>query len=244
MTKQATLRPVASLKDFIKKSSNDISLLSVSFKGTPAVKDLIEAQGIPHTAIFGLKINGERKSLTYNLTGGEEITAYPFEEISKSNLSSEFISPEKFILDIHLGKLTKKLRLFGFNAILNPNFTEQDIIHISNAENRMILTRNIGLLRHGDTQQGYWVRNTDPDKQLRELFNRFELSKNINPFNRCMECNGRLVRVALAEVQEKVPPKVQQKHSLFYQCQECQKVYWQGSHFKDFKKKVDLLQSL
>ncbi|WP_138431172.1 Mut7-C RNAse domain-containing protein [Fodinibius saliphilus] len=244
MIKQANLRPIGSLQDFINKNNRPSSTIIVPFSGTPSAKDLVESQGIPHTAISHVKINGMDKPLTFNLSDGDKVTVYPFEEVANSKVPTKFKSPERFIADIHLGKLTKTLRLLGFDTCLNAKWKERDIIRISNEEERMILTRDIGLLRHGDTETGYWIRNTDPDKQIKELFQRFKLSEHILPFSRCMECNGKLSEVALSDIQNRVPPKVQEWHSLFYQCQGCKKIYWKGSHFKDLHLKVEDLKLL
>ncbi len=105
----------------------------------------------------------------------------------------------------------------------------------------MILTRDLELLKNGRSRYGYWVRSTDPDDQVIELFERFNLSDKIKPFTRCMKCNGPLEQASLEEIDEKVPPKVKKWHSKYWQCSSCDQVYWQGSHFKDLQQKVDEL---
>lgn len=239
--KKAILTAIGSLQDFPAPSGTQDSI-EVSFELQPSVKDAIEAEGIPHTAIFGVTINGKQQGLDYNLRDGDEIVAYPFEEVNHTKLDPIFSAPEAFICDVHLGKLTKTLRLLGFDTLFDNQWDDEKIIRQSNRQRRMILTRDLELLKNGSTQYGYWVRSTDPDRQIEELFQRFFLSDNIDPFTRCMKCNGFLNKVPLDQVSDRVPPKVKQWHSDYRQCESCGQVYWQGSHYEKLKKKVNQLK--
>lgn len=238
----AKLKPHGSLWDFLEPRKD--KFLQIDFELHPSAKDLIESQGIPHTAIFKLEINGRKEDLGYNLRDGDEISIYPFEDVNKDSLDPLFVRPTCFIVDVHLGKLAKTLRLLGFDARSNKQWKEEALIKMSNQERCMIITRDCELLKNGNTQYGYWVRSTDPDRQIRELFERFSLSKQINPFSRCMKCNGKLRTVSLEDVAERVPPKVKEWHSIFFECANCGQVYWKGSHYEKLKKKVKELTKL
>lgn len=244
MTKQATLQINGSLRDFIDSGKPGKTSVHVAFEMNPSAKDIIESQGIPHTAVFGLMVNGNSKTLDYNVKNGDKIKPLPFEMVSADELDEIQISPSRFMTDIHLGKLSKKMRLLGLDTLMADKSDDQEIISLSNAEQRMILTRDIGLLRNGKTMYGYWIRNTEPEKQAEELFERFELSDHINPFSRCMECNSTLQEVPLSEVKKQVPPKVQEWKSDFYRCSGCGKVYWKGSHYQKLKERVEKLTSI
>jgi uncharacterized protein with PIN domain len=234
---KAVLKAIGSTRDFL----SDKNSAELKFKLHPSVKDLIEAQGIPHTAVFKLEINGREQSFEYNVWDGDEITVYPFEYADIATTDRIFWQPTAFIADLHLGKLAKTLRLLGFDTSFNKNWDDNNIRRQSNQQQRMILSRDIELLKNGKTKFGYWVRSDDPDRQIKELFNRFSLADQINPFTRCMKCNGSLRDVELKKVEDRVPPKVKEWHSDFFQCSDCQQVYWEGSHYKKLKKKVDEL---
>jgi len=237
---KATLILKGSLGDFLDLSVKE-TFVELKFELHPAIKDLIEAKGVPHTAIFKLTVNGQQQSLDYNVKAGDLITALPFESVEALEFDSIYTQPTTFIVDVHLAKLAKTLRLLGFNTAFDKNWDDKDIIRISNQEHRMILTRDIELLKNGDTQFGYWVRSQDPDQQIRELLQRFLLSDQLAPFTRCMKCNGLLAEVPISKVKEKVPPKVKQWCSQFFQCQDCKQVYWKGSHYEKLQQKVDEL---
>lgn len=237
-TKQATLTVKGSLNDFL-EISEPASAVTIEFELSPSVKDQVESQGIPHTAVQRLEINGIQQNWSYNLCNGDEITLYPYSR--DSSCAPIFRKPKQFIADVHLGKLANTLRLLGFDTIFNTDWSDKEIIERSNNEQRMILTRDLGLLKDGAAQYGYWIRSTDPDVQITELFQRFELSLFVAPFTRCMKCNGQLQQVDLATVKDDVPAKVQDWHSDYWQCRNCEQVYWQGSHFKQLQQKVEKL---
>ncbi|NIR50597.1 twitching motility protein PilT, partial [candidate division KSB1 bacterium] len=96
----------------------------------------------------------------------------------------------KFILDVHLGKLAKQLRMIGFDTLYQNHLDDDEIIEIGLKEKRIILTRDKGLLKNKKVTHGYWIRSSRPEEQLKEVVHRFDLQSRIRPFQRCMECNG------------------------------------------------------
>ena len=57
----------------------------------------------------------------------------------------------KFIADCHLGKLAKYMRLMGLDTLFFPHIEDNDLIHIANDENRIILTRDRHLSQRKNT---------------------------------------------------------------------------------------------
>lgn len=228
-----------SLADFISSNHKKKSALKVNFELSPSAKDVIEAQGIPHTAIFEIRVNDREKSLDYNIRSGDTLKVYPFEMVDPGEFEAIFLSPTAFMADRHLAKLGRDLRLLGLDTLIEESSGDQEIIDLSNKERRMILTRDLNLLKNGSARFGYWVRSTDPEIQLKEVLNRFDLRKQMKPFTRCTLCNGVLNEVNLEEVADKIPPKVKEWCNEYKQCNQCGKVYWKGSHYDKLKKKVE-----
>jgi hypothetical protein len=56
-----------------------------------------------------------------------------------------------------------------------------------------------------------------------------------------MECNGRLKKVVKSEIEHKLEEGTRSSFDTFYQCEECEKIYWAGSHFE---KMQDLIKGL
>ena len=145
------------------------------------------------------------------------------------------------MLDVHLGRLARYLRLLGFDTLYQNDYDDDTIVALARGESRVILTRDRGLLKHGVVTHGYWVRATAPRQQLAEIVRVFDLSGSARPFTRCIRCNGELQRVAKSAVAERLPPRVRAHFEEFAQCPKCAAVYWPGSHFDKMQKMVDEL---
>ena len=214
-----------------------------AFTGTPSVKDAIEAIGVPHTEVDLVLVNGESVDFTRRLAGGERVAVYPvFERLDitpVTRLRARPLRRTRFVLDVHLGKLARYLRLLGFDTLYRTDYDDATIIRLSLDEQRIILTRDRGVLKHTAVTHGYWVRSTVPHEQLGEIVRVFDLGGNMRPFTRCMLCNGELRRVAKDAVADRLPPRARMYFEDFAQCQECAHVYWPGSHYQRMRQMVD-----
>lgn len=232
------------LNDFLPIEERGIPFLYL-VKGNPSVKDSIEALGVPHVDVDMIIVNGEPVDFTRKLKDKDQISVYPvFESFDISGVSPLRTKPlreTKFILDVHLGKLAKYLRLCGLDTLYKNHFSDNEIIGMSLSDHRIILTRDRGILKNRKVTHGYWIRSQNPQEQLKEVLYRFDLKKSPHPFTRCLECNGLLMVVSREEIIEHLLPKTKRYFTDFWQCAECRKVYWEGSHYDRMKKFVDEL---
>jgi len=151
------------------------------------------------------------------------------------------LSDIKFILDVHLGKLAKLLRLLGFDTYLDPGFDDGEIVRFSKSDKRIILTRDKALLIRKDVREGYRIISQEPGEQLKEVLGRFELKNHIKPFTRCTECNGLLAEVQKEEIVHRLFPRTIEYYSCFKKCTVCDRIYWEGSHYERMRKYIDLI---
>lgn len=149
------------------------------------------------------------------------------------------MSDIKFILDVHLGKLAKFLRLFGFDASCDTDLNDLEIIRFSLSESRIILTRDKDLLLSKDVINGYRILSQKPDEQLKEVFRKYDLANHINPFTRCTICNGLLEEVPKEEIIHRLFPGTSEFYSEFKMCEQCSRIYWEGSHYERMRKYID-----
>ncbi|RDC66304.1 Mut7-C RNAse domain-containing protein [Adhaeribacter pallidiroseus] len=244
MDKTASFRFVGALNDFLPKAQKE-KAIRYSFGGTPAVKDAIEALGVPHPAVAVIVINKKPVAFNYWLQAEDTVEVYPQEYPTKwpqaPKLRVELPQPPAFILDVHLGKLAKSLRLLGFNTIYENNYDDQTIADRAAAENRVVLTRDIGLLKLRIVQWGYWLRSQNSEKQLAEVLAHYNLFNKVQPFTRCLMCNGLLLNVPKEAVLTQLPPKTKIYFQEFHQCQTCRRVFWKGSHYERMEQYVQQL---
>lgn len=206
------------------------------FKENPAIKDPIEAMGIPHTEVDIILANGRSVGFSYRLQHTDNISVYPVFSPYKSTEDTIHLSfhpgfPVTFILDIHLGKLARRLRLLGFDCLYRNDLDDAEIMQESYLSHRIILTRDLGILKHRNVNRGYLVRSGDVDKQVMEVVCRFQLFPHIQPFLRCMACNGLMKPVRKSEIMDRLEPKTRLYYSDFHACNECGRLYWKGAHY-------------
>lgn len=149
------------------------------------------------------------------------------------------IDPIKFILDVHLGKLARWLRMLGFDTLYRNDYDDPEIVAIAQRKGRTILTRDLGIMKRRAATCGYHVQSTKPQEQLHEVLSRYQLHNQIQPFHRCIVCNGLLHAVAKEAIIEQLEPKTIRYYHEFFQCQQCHHIYWHGSHFDRMKTFID-----
>jgi uncharacterized protein with PIN domain len=243
---QVWFRFYAELNDFLSADKRQHEF-AWSFTGTPSVKDTIESIGVPHTEVDVILVDGRSVDFTHLLRGGERVAVYPiFERFDVSPVTRLRPAPlreSRFIADVHLGTLARNLRLLGFDTVWRRDLKDETIIDIASDERRIILTRDKGILKTGRVTHGYWLRATEPAKQLDEVMRALDLGGSIRPYTRCMECNGELEPVARADAARSVPLQVFLVYREFKRCKRCARVYWRGSHLRRLDEIVERARS-
>jgi len=210
-----------------------------TFDGTPAVKDAIEALGVPHTEIDLILVDGRSVRFSQRLRGGERVAVYPmferFDIRPLYRLRPRPLRRTRFVADVHLGRLARYLRLLGFDTRYSTDLDDPTLVAISVREGRILLTRDIGLLKRRILTRGYLVRTTDAERQVEEIVRAFSLEKDLRPFTRCMSCNAAVHSVARVTVAGRVPTRVFRRFRRFMCCTGCGRLYWRGTHFQRLK---------
>lgn len=236
------LRFYEELNDFLPLEKRKIGFVH-SVSPNTAIKDVIESLGVPHTEIDLILVNKESVDFTYQVHDGDYISVYPvFEALDISKIVHLRPKPLRkihFILDIHLGKLAKYLRLLGFDVAYDNHFSDETIVMRSQNEKRIVLTRDVGILKNKKISHGYWIRHINPDKQVEEVLKRFDLYQQCKPFTRCMECNGLLRTVEKNDIVENLSPLTLEYCQNFMRCNQCKKIYWEGTHYQKLRNRVN-----
>lgn len=221
--------------------------------GSPSVKDLIESCGVPHTEVDLIVVNGESVGFDVPIQGGERIAVYPvFEGLDISpvqRLRPEPLRNPKFVVDANAGRLARLLRMLGFDTLFRSDYTDSELVDISVAERRIILTRDRGVLMRRRVTHGYYLRSSDPDTQAAEVLRRLDLMEGCAPLTRCMNCNGQLREVPWADIRDRIPELsrtclARKKHPAGLQCESCGQAYWQGSHSPHLAEHIEKLKKL
>ncbi len=238
---KAFFRFYGPLNDFLPDEQQQ-QYFSHTFTENASIKDMIESLGIPHPEIDVVLVHGDSVDFHYLVQDQDQITVYPpMKELVNPNfihLHPGIPDPLKFVLDVHLGKLAHYLRMLGFDAWYANNAEDKALAEISQQEKRILLTRDTLLLKRNAVVYGYYVRSTDPMEQMREMWDQFSLEPLIQPFTRCMLCNGQLAKVPKEKIIQRLPEKVKANFEEFYLCTQCDHLYWPGTHYENMKKHI------
>lgn len=236
-----TFRFYGDLNDFLPARRQQVDFVCDT-NGPQSVKHLIEALGVPHPEVTLILNSGHPVSFNYQPQPGDRIAVYPqFSRIDLAEsppLRPPLPDPPAFLADNHLGKLVRLLRLLGFDTSYDYTLDDETLAERSHDENRVLLTRDRGLLKRSVVVWGYCLRSTDPQEQLPAVLRRYRLHDRIRPWTLCLRCNGALHPVEKAAVLERLEPKTKLYYEDFQQCDRCGQVYWQGSHFEDLARIV------
>jgi uncharacterized protein with PIN domain len=243
---QATFRFYAELNDFL-GSDTEAGTLIRGFNESPSVKDQIEACGVPHTEVDLILVNGASVDFAYRLQDGDRISVYPvfesFDIAGITRVRPEPLREMRFVVDINLGKLARYLRLLGLDTITDSTADDAELVELSVAQRRVLLTKDRPLLKRAAVTHGYLVRSIDPEEQIIEVVQRFDLVAGIDPFARCMECNGVIESVAKADVEHSLEPLTKRYFNEFRRCPDCGRVFWRGSHYERLEALVDRIRN-
>lgn len=211
---------------------------------TASVKDAIERLGIPHTEVLGIEVNGRFVGFGRRLAAGDEVRVFSQSAVvprgARLGPSYEGWEP-RFVLDVHLGTLARRLRLLGFDSVYDRRLGDPELARLAHSEDRALLTRDRGLLERNEVERGHLVRSTVPRLQLQEGLTRFDLRARFAPFTRCIRCNAPIEPTESAAVADRLAPGVLRDFDELFRCSGCGQPYWRGSHYERL---VALVESL
>lgn len=134
----------------------------------------------------------------------------------------------RLLADCMLGRLTKWLRLLGYDTVYDNSATDHELARRARAEGRVLLTRDRELASRRGLQT-LLIEFEQLEEQIEEV--RQALGPPPDPsLSRCSVCNGTLEEVSRREIVDLVPPYVLRSHTSFRRCRRCGRVYWPGTH--------------
>ena len=142
----------------------------------------------------------------------------------------------KFVADCMLGRLAKWLRILGFDVLYFSKAEDSELLAISRAEGRILLTRDSGLIeKNRKSKTRLFVRSENWEDQIVQVLDEYGLWDDIRPNSLCLECNRVLKPLPKSRAANLVPPYVLEHAENFALCPGCGRVFWQGSHATDME---------
>jgi len=226
---QAVVIIAAELRLFLRPGRRN-GQVDVALDGTSSLGHVVESLGVPLTEVGRLLVNGESATPGYRPCHGDVVMV---EAVRRP----QQLTSARFVLDVHLGTLARRLRLVGLDAAYVNDADDDALIEQANAGRRVLLTQDRGLLRRRALWLGAYVRGARPDDQFQDVLDRFRPS--LAPWTRCPACNGPLLPMAKTAVAPVLPPGTRRTYQTFSGCGNCGQVYWHGAHSKRLEQIID-----
>ena len=199
-----------------------------------SIKDQVEAFGLPHTEVGRLLCDGRDIDFSHLVRDHQGFDILPVTvpwDLSRPTL----LCPDRlvwpaFLVDPTLGRLARNLRMAGLNTLYRPEWTTADLLKRLGRSRRVLLSRNLELLKRGEVVFGRYIRSEEPAAQLREVLSLFGLRELSHPLVRCLACNGLLKPVAKEAILHRLEPLTIRYYDTFHCCPRCERIYWAGSH--------------
>ncbi|NYJ38103.1 Mut7-C RNAse domain-containing protein [Nocardiopsis aegyptia] len=226
-----TLRFAPELRFFL-PPRNRVDRVRVQHDATSTLGHVIESLGVPRTEIGRLRADGTEVTAAHRPADGQTI-----EIDAPARPQHTPFDRTRFLLDVHLGTLARRLRLLGVDTAYDNDRDDDALVAQANDEQRVLLTRDRGLLRRRGLLAGAHVHHTDPELQLHEVLRRFDPP--LAPFTRCLACNGMVEPATKQQVQGDLEAGTRATYDTFTRCRSCGRVYWPGAHHDRLAQIVD-----
>ncbi|MEU8591558.1 Mut7-C RNAse domain-containing protein [Streptomyces sp. NPDC048664] len=192
--------------------------------GAATLGHVVESLGVPLTEVGALLVDGRAASASHVPAAGESVEVRPVQRPQRVPGA-----PLRFLLDVHLGTLARRLRLLGVDAAYeSTDIGDPALAARSAAERRVMLSRDRGLLHRRELWAGAFVYSTRPDDQLHDVLHRF--APELRPWTRCTACNGLLRGATKDEVADQLEHGTRRSYDVFARCAACGRAYWKGAH--------------
>ncbi|MEU9200956.1 Mut7-C RNAse domain-containing protein [Streptomyces sp. NPDC048332] len=197
---------------------------AVTTDGSSTLGHVVESLGVPLTEAGQLLVDGHPVPVSHIPAAGERVEVRAVERPQRVPGA-----PLRFLLDVHLGTLARRLRLLGVDAAYeSEDIGDPALATRSAKERRVLLSRDRGLLHRREIWAGAYVYSDRPEAQLRDVLERF--APDLAPWTRCTACNGPLAAADKDSVSGQLEHGTQKSYDVFAQCTECDRVYWRGAH--------------
>ena len=207
-----------------------------------SIKDIIESLAIPHTEIGTLLVNGKEVDFSCLPTSDDRIEIFPqtpvVDVLRPTILRPAPLPAIAFAVDVNVAKLAPLLRMVGMDCWYENRINDRSLADLAHRQQRILLTRDTLLLKRNQVVYGHLVRAQNPEDQLREVIDLYGLRPLLNPFSRCMKCNGELSETNKERIYHLLETLTKKYYDTFFQCRGCGKIYWAGSHRQRMQERI------
>jgi uncharacterized protein len=219
---QVRLRCHPALRFLLPRRARDSGELDLPHDPTATVGHVVQSAGIPLTEVGSLVVAEVSAPWDSRLQAQDQV------DVGVRARPQSLDGPALFLLDVHLGTLARRLRLLGVDSAYDKYADDDSLVERAGRQDRVLLSRDRGLLMRRTLRRAALVRGQDPDDQLADLVERFQPP--LVPWSLCLTCGGTLMPVPKAQVADQLEPGTLRTQEQFALCRSCGHVYWHGAH--------------
>ena len=147
-----------------------------------------------------------------------------------------------FAADRTLGKLTKWLRILGFDTNIEID-VPADRFYSHLEKDQIVLTRTEAIKKQlRATHRLVFITSNHLDLQLKQVITEIGIClSDTRPFSRCIRCNVPIVDAAPVDVCSLIPDYICETHNEFRKCLQCNRIFWPGSHTRRSLERIEHL---
>jgi uncharacterized protein with PIN domain len=153
----------------------------------------------------------------------------------------------KFIVDSMLGSFSRWLGLIGCTVKYFKRISDHELLDIARNEAHILLTRDLNLFRRAKSTgiSVFFIESTTIPEMLATFSQKFKIPLMVNiTTSRCPICNAHIKRIKKTDIVDSVPLGTLKHYEVFWCCTGCNKVYWQGSHWKNINATLQKARNL
>jgi uncharacterized protein with PIN domain len=143
----------------------------------------------------------------------------------------------RLLADGMLGRLTRWLRILGYDTIYAPDTDDVELLRMARAQDRILLTADHGLARRRGARI-LLIEAQDLRGQLRQVRTALGPPSG-DELSRCVVCNGTLVPVDKSTLADRLPSYVLTTQKEFRRCPDCGRIFWSGTHVEKMRALLD-----
>jgi uncharacterized protein len=216
------VRVAQPLQSFLRAARRDAEF-RIRYDGTSSIGHVVQSLGIPLPEVGRIRIGGADVAPSHRPQSGDVVELVPVEPPQPLPASGA-----RFVLDVHLGSLARRMRVLGLDTWYAIHADDDGLVRVAEMEDRILLSKDRGLLFRRALRHAAYVRGSTADQQVADVLQRFRPP--LAPFTRCPMCNGMLHAVAKSSVADILKPGTARSYQEFAQCSVCGQVYWRGAH--------------
>lgn len=139
-----------------------------------------------------------------------------------------------FLVDSMLGNVAKKLQLLGYDTEYKSDYDDLKLLEQAKKQQRVIISKDHDLIARAKKQEikSVYVTKEDEIEQFLEILKHvsLKLDEITGDTARCTKCNSPTSQIDKSNVEDKVPKKVLEFNEKFWKCDNCNQIYWEGTH--------------